>query len=116
MVKNLHANAGDVHSISGSGRSPEKERNGNPLQYFLPGKSHRQTSLAGYSPRGHNRVGHDLVTEQPPPGINSTTLRPLRQKETQMTYMLGPHGRALRMQPTARTESPPQASTNFPGL
>ena len=68
MVKNLRANAGDVDSIAGSGRSPEKERNGNLLQYFLPGKSHRQTSLAGYSPRGHNRVGHDLATEQPPPG------------------------------------------------
>ena len=38
MVQNLPAmqettsNAGDVHMISGSGRSPE-ERNGNPLQY-----------------------------------------------------------------------------------
>ena len=31
-VKNLPANAGDVGSISGLGRSPE-EGNGNPLQY-----------------------------------------------------------------------------------
>ena len=27
--------------------------NGNPLQVFLPGKSHGQRSLAGYSPWGH---------------------------------------------------------------
>ena len=26
---------------------------------FLPGESHRQRSLVGYSPRGHKRVGHD---------------------------------------------------------
>ena len=32
VVKNLPATAGDLGSISGSGRSPE-EGNGNPLQY-----------------------------------------------------------------------------------
>ena len=32
MVKNLPANARDMGSIPGSGRSPEG-RNGNPLQY-----------------------------------------------------------------------------------
>ena len=32
MIKNLHANAGDMGSIPGFGRSPV-ERNGNPLQY-----------------------------------------------------------------------------------
>ena len=31
---------------------------------FLPGKSHGQRSLAGYSPWGHNRLGHDLETKQ----------------------------------------------------
>ena len=30
---------------------------------FLPGKSHGQKSLAGYSPWGH-RVRHDLATKQ----------------------------------------------------
>ena len=36
---------------------------------FSPGKSHGQRSLVGYSPRGHKRVGHDLVTkyQAPPP-------------------------------------------------
>ena len=33
---------------------------------FLPGKSHRQRSLAGYSPWGLKRVGHDLATKQQP--------------------------------------------------
>ena len=36
MVKNLPANAGDVGSISGLGRSPG-EGNGNPLQYSCLG-------------------------------------------------------------------------------
>ena len=31
---------------------------------FLPGKSHEHRSLAGYSPWGHKRDGHDLVTKQ----------------------------------------------------
>ena len=31
---------------------------------FLPGKSHGQRSLTGYSPWGHKRVGHDLATEK----------------------------------------------------
>ena len=53
-------NVGDLGSIPGLGRSPGEE-NGNPLQYswrrkwqptpvFLPGKSHGQRSLVGYSP------------------------------------------------------------------
>ena len=36
MVKNPPANAGDVGSISGSGKSPG-EGNGNPLQYSYLG-------------------------------------------------------------------------------
>ena len=35
-----------------------------PTPVFLPGKSHRQRSLVGYSPQGHKRVQHDLVTKQ----------------------------------------------------
>ena len=34
-----------------------------PTPLFLPGKSHGQRSLAGYSPRGHKRVRHDLATK-----------------------------------------------------
>ena len=52
VVKNSPANAGDVRdtgAILGLGRSPEGEH-GNPLQYSCPGGSHKQKSLAGYSP------------------------------------------------------------------
>ena len=31
---------------------------------FLPRKFHGQRSLAGYSPWGHKRVGHNLTTKQ----------------------------------------------------
>ena len=36
-----------------------------PTPIFLPGKSHGQRSLVGYSPC-HKRVGHNLATKQPP--------------------------------------------------
>ena len=32
-----------------------------PTPVFLPGKSHGQRSLVGYSPWGHKRVGHDVA-------------------------------------------------------
>ena len=53
VVKNPPANAGDTGLIPGSGRSGGG--NGNPLhsQVFLPGNSHGQRSLVGYSPWGH---------------------------------------------------------------
>ena len=31
---------------------------------FLPGKSHEQRSLAGYTPWGHKRDRHNLMTKQ----------------------------------------------------
>ena len=34
-----------------------------PTPVFLPGKPHGQKSLAGYSPGGHRRVGHDWMTD-----------------------------------------------------
>ena len=45
------------------GKIPQR-RKWQPTPIFLPEKSHRQRSLAGYSPRGYKRVGHDLATEQ----------------------------------------------------
>ena len=39
------------------------EGNGTPLQYFLPGKSHGQRSLVGFSPWGRKELG---MTEQLP--------------------------------------------------
>ena len=45
--------AGHLGSIPGSGRYPE-EGNGNPFPLVcLPGRSHGQKSLAGYSPWDH---------------------------------------------------------------
>ena len=52
MVKNLFANSGDIReagSTPGLGRSTGGGH-GNPLTAFLPGESHGQRSLAGYSP------------------------------------------------------------------
>ena len=54
MVKNLPANAGDVRVavlIPGLGKIPWR-RAWQPTPAFLPGESHRQRSLVGYSPWG----------------------------------------------------------------
>ena len=48
-------NAGDLGSSPRLGRSPG-EGNGNPFQYYLPGKSHGQRSLVGYSLWGHKEA------------------------------------------------------------
>ena len=53
MVNNW-VNAEDPGSIPGTGRSP---REGNqPTPIFLPGESHGQRSLKGYSPWGHKQL------------------------------------------------------------
>ena len=39
------------------------KRKWQPTPVFLLGKSHGQRRLAGYSPWGHQRVGHELATE-----------------------------------------------------
>ena len=41
-----------------------RKRKRQPTLVFLPGKSHRKRSLAGYSPWGHKRVGHNSTTKQ----------------------------------------------------
>ena len=51
VVKNPSANAGDLGSIPGSGRSPG-EGTGNPFQYSCFGGSHGQRNVVGYSPWG----------------------------------------------------------------
>ena len=63
VVKNPPANAGDAGSIPGSGRSPGEE-NGHPLQYSCLGNPMNRGGLAGYSPWGLKRIGHDSVTKQ----------------------------------------------------
>ena len=52
----------DMGVIPGSRRSPG-EGNGNTGN-FLPGESHGQRSLAGYSPWGHQKVRCNLAIKQ----------------------------------------------------
>ena len=62
MAKNPPANAGDTRDkglIPRLGRTPEK--NGNPLQYFLPGKFHGQRSLAVC---GGHKLNKELLNPQ----------------------------------------------------
>ena len=52
VIQNPPADAGDIRdagSIHGWERSPGGGH-GNPLQLFLPGESHGQRSLEGYTP------------------------------------------------------------------
>ena len=58
MVKNLPAtarDAGDTGLIPELGRPPGGGK-WQPIPVFLPGKSHGQRSLAGYSPRGQKEL------------------------------------------------------------
>ena len=59
----LPANAGDIGLIPGPGRFTE-EKKWQLTTIFLPGKYHGHRNLAGYSPWGHKRDRHDLVTKQ----------------------------------------------------
>ena len=62
VVKNLPANARDVRGlVPGLGRS-FGGGHGNPLQYSCLQNSHRQRSLAGYSPLGHKELDVTFVT------------------------------------------------------
>ena len=59
VVKNLPANAGDTRDldpIPGSGRFPWS-RKWQPALVSLPGKSHGQRNLVGYSPWDHKESG-----------------------------------------------------------
>ena len=59
MVKNLPAHAGDVKRLGFDpwvGNIPWRRRTWQPTPVFLPGESHGQRSLAGYSPSGHKEL------------------------------------------------------------
>ena len=63
VIKNLPANAGDARdasSIPGLGRSPGEGNEPTPI--FLPGESHGQRSLAGYSPWGRKELARTEAT------------------------------------------------------
>ena len=54
-VKASAHNAGDLGSIPASGRFSWR-RKWQPTPVFLPGESHRQKNLVGYSPRSHKEL------------------------------------------------------------
>ena len=54
VVKNLSANAGDIGEAGSIlGQEDPLEEEWQPTPVFLPGESHGQRSLVGYSPKGH---------------------------------------------------------------
>ena len=63
MVKNPPANARDIRDVglTPDGKIPWR-RKWQPTPVFLPGESHGQTSLAGYSPWGHKELDRTEVT------------------------------------------------------
>ena len=60
VVKNLPACAGGTKDVRG--QEDPQSRKWQLAPGFLPGKSHGQRSLVGYSPWGH-RVRHNWATE-----------------------------------------------------
>ena len=91
MAKNPRANAGDTRDkglIPRLGQTPEK--NGNPLQYFLPGKFHGQRSLAVCG-------GHKLNKELQNPQLLGPGLLPVFLELTSFTK---------------KTHKKPKANTN----
>ena len=68
-------NAGDLGLIPGSRRSPG-DGNGTPV--FLPGKSHGQRSLVGYSTQGRKKLD---MTERLPLCVTQQGLKDFRGRE-----------------------------------
>ena len=91
MIKNPPASAGDIRdagSIPGSGRSPGGGH-GSPL-VFLPGESHGQRSLVGYSPRGCKEADttEALPTQAELPSAVNTPVTKLRIKWVLLLVLL----------------------------
>ena len=63
MVKNPPVNSGDVGLNPWLVKIPWR-RKWQPTLLFLPGKPHGQRRLAGYSPCGSRRMGHNLEIKQ----------------------------------------------------
>ena len=63
MVKNPPANTGDIRDVHRSlGREDPLEEGMATTPVFLPGKSHAQRSLVGYSPQGREESDTTEVT------------------------------------------------------
>ena len=61
VVKNSICQCG-TRGIDPWSRQVPGRRKWQPAPLFLPGESHAQRSLVGYSPRGYKRVGHNWAT------------------------------------------------------
>ena len=79
--KEPFCNTGDAGSIPGSRRSPEK---GMATHSSVPGESHGQRSLAGYSPWGC-RVGHNWSNLAVRQDYIYTWARPLKTEIIEVT-------------------------------
>ena len=55
------------------GKIPQRKK-WEPIPVFLPGESHGQRNLVGYSPWGHRRVRHNLATNNNNPDIHCSTI------------------------------------------
>ena len=67
ISKHLNVNAGDMslrHKFNPWVRKIPWRRKWHPISVFLPGKSHGQRILTGYSPWGHKSVRYNLATKQ----------------------------------------------------
>ena len=95
MVKNPPSNAGDIRDVSSihdSGRSP---RGGHwqPTPVFLPGDSHGQRSLVGYSPYCHKESDPTEATEHAHTcrsvlGVGRDSFSHQRTESRRMSYRL----------------------------
>ena len=110
----------DESSIPELGRSPG-EGSGSPTPVCLPGKSHGQRSLAGYSPRGHKESDTNarLSTQALCPRIRTVSMEVSRhlpfmgeteQRLRTQWHRLLPHaGHCAELTPQAHLLSSPQA-------
>ena len=60
MVKNLHVR--QETQVQSLGRDDPLEKGTQPTPVLLPGESHGQRSLAGYSPQGSQKLRHNWAT------------------------------------------------------
>ena len=59
VVKSPPANGGDLRDVGSIPASEDPLEEVTAVPVFLPGESHGQRSLAGYSSGGLQRVGHN---------------------------------------------------------
>ena len=81
-MKNPPVNTGNTKDVSSI---PGSKRKWQPTPVFLPGESHGQRTLVGYSLWGRRRVGQDLATKQQKRVEYALTLAGLREKHRNLS-------------------------------